>query len=60
MWSKSAWGAAPLPPSPPSITMKSGAYSSPRVSTFSAISFRNFQPPIAVLMPTGRPVSVRM
>ena len=29
-------------------------------STCSAMSFRNCQPPIAVLMPTGRPVSSRM
>ena len=53
MWSKSACGAAPVPPSPPSIARKSGAYSRPRRSTFSASSLMKRQPPMAVLTPDG-------
>ena len=59
MWSASACGAAPLPPSPPSTAMKSGANAMPRRATASHSSFMNRQPPIAVLMPTGLPVNSR-
>ena len=60
MWSASACGAAPEPPSPPSMARKSGAYSRPRRCTASHRSFMNRQPPMAVFTPTGRPVRSRM
>jgi hypothetical protein len=59
MWSASACGAAPEPPSPPSTAMKSGASAMPRRSHRLAQSFMNCQPPMAVLMPTGLPVTSR-
>src|SRR5258708_7582362 len=60
MWSASACGAAPEPPSPPSMARKSGANSRPRLCTMSAISFMKRQPPTAVLTPTGLPVRSRI
>ena len=59
MWSASACGAAPEPPSPPSTAMKSGASPTPRRATASVSRFMNCQPPMAVLIPTGLPVTSR-
>ena len=61
MWSASACGAAPEPPSPPSIDQEVRARTPGRGGgSTSASSFMKRQPPIAVLTPTGRPVRSRI
>ncbi len=57
-WSAKASGAAPVPPSPPSIVMKSGPL--PVSAMWAASSDQNPRCPTADLIPTGRPVSSAM
>ena len=52
-------GAAPVPPSPLSIVMKSGAQSSPRCLIVENNSSSQMPSPITVLKPTGLPVMLR-
>ena len=55
-WSVKTSGPAPVPPSPPSIVMKSTPRVPPAISV--ARSSQNVESPTADLMPTGRPVSL--